>query len=128
MRAALDPYPAYKTLADAKIEGQSNADIQKLLIEKHNLAHTPEYISALWRNKIPKIIADKAKDDYLIWYYSNIKYGTWKRCSQCGEWKLAHPRFFSRNGTAKDGYYSMCKICRNARTAAQRRLKGGLNE
>lgn len=110
---ALAETPAYATLVEGKFKGLTNAAIQKLLIEKHNLHHTVEYISSLWRNKIPKIIAEKAKDDYLIWYYSNVEYGTWKRCTKCGEYKLAHNRFFSKNSASKDGFYSICKACRN---------------
>ena len=115
MAEGLAPYPAYLTLAHAKINGCSNAEIQKILLEKHNLYHTPEYISCLWRNKIPKILAEKAKEDYLIWYYTEIEKGNWKRCSRCGEMKLAHSRFFSKNNTSKDGYYSICKACRNSK-------------
>lgn len=116
LREGLDPYPAYRTLVEAKIQGQTNVEIQQLLIEKHDLHHTPEYISSLWRNKIPKILSEKAKEDYLIWYYTEVERGTWKRCTRCGEVKLAHNRFFSKNNTSKDGYYSICKCCRNAKT------------
>ena len=111
----LDPYPAYQTLAQAKIDGLSNAEVQKLLVEKHDLHHTPEYISALWRNKIPKILSEKAKEDYLIWHYTEVERGTWKKCTRCGEVKLAHNRFFSKNNASKDGYYSICKCCRNSK-------------
>lgn len=111
----LAPYPAYQTLARAKIEGMSNTDIQKLLVEKHQLYHTPEYISSLWRNKIPKILSEKAKEDYLIWHYTEVEYGKWKKCTRCGEVKLAHNRFFSKNNTSKDGWYSICKCCRNSK-------------
>lgn len=116
MAEGLAPYPAYQTLTKAKIEGMTNTEIQKLLIEKHGLHHTPEYISSLWRNKIPKILSEKAKTDYLIWYYSEIEYGTWKKCTRCGEVKLAHNRFFSKNNTSKDGWYSICKECRNSKS------------
>ena len=111
----LAPYPAYLTLVEGKTAGLTNLEIQKLLIEKHNLHHTPEYISSLWKNKIPKILSEKAKEDYLIWYYSEVEYGTWKRCSRCGEVKLAHNRFFSKNRDSKDGWYSLCKCCRNSK-------------
>lgn len=115
MAEGLAPYPAYQTLAQAKINGMQNIDIQKLLIEKHDLHHTVEYISSLWRNKIPKILSEKAKEDYLIWYYTEVEYGKWKRCTRCGEVKLAHNRFFSKNNTSKDGFYSICKCCRNSK-------------
>ena len=121
LKDALAPYPAYMTLVKAKFRGDSNAEIQQLLIEKHGLQHTVEYISSLWRNKIPKILSEKAKSDYLIWYYSEVEYGTWKKCTCCGEYKLAHNRFFSRNNTSKDGWYSMCKSCRNARNKEKKK-------
>ena len=111
----LAPYPAYRTLVKGKIAGMTNIEVQNLLIKEHQLHHTPEYISSLWRNKIPKILAEKAKEDYLIWYYSEVEYGKWKRCTRCGEVKLAHNRFFSKNNTSKDGYYSICKTCRNSK-------------
>lgn len=110
---ALAPYPLYSDLTKYKIEGKSNLEIQKLLFEKYNIKHSVEYISALWRNKIPKIISEKAKENYLIWYYTYVEKGTWKRCSKCGQVKLAHNRFFSKNNTSKDGFYSVCKACRN---------------
>lgn len=116
MRAALEPYPVYQTIVKAKIEGLQNIDIQKQLIEKHETYHTVEYISSLWRNKIPKILSEKAKEEYLIWYYTEVERGVWKKCSRCGEIKLAHNRFFSKNNTSKDGYYSICKSCRNKKT------------
>ena len=36
-----------------------------------------------------------------------------KKCSRCGQMKPAHNRFFSKNSTSKDGWYSICKCCRN---------------
>lgn len=111
--AALAPYPLYTDLAQYKIDGKSNLQIQKMLSAKYNIKYSVEYISALWRKKIPKIISEKAKEDYIIWYYTYVERGQWKRCSKCGQVKLAHNRFFSKNNTSKDGFYSVCKECRN---------------
>jgi len=108
-----DNYPLYYKLLIYKIDGKSNADIQLLLEQEFNLTYTVEYLSSLWRNKIPKLLAEKAKEDYIVWYYTHKEYGKWKRCSRCGEVKLAHNRFFSKNNTSKDGWYSICKECRN---------------
>ena len=83
-----------------------------------SLISTPknfEYISSLWRHKIPRLIASQAEDNYLDWYYLNIEKGTYKRCSRCGAIKLAHNKYFSKNKTSKDGFYSICKECRNAK-------------
>lgn len=106
-------YPLYYKLLIYKIDGRSNAEIQEALNDEFGITYTVEYLSSLWRNKIPKLIAEKAKENYLIWYYTYKEYGKWKRCSKCGQVKLAHNRFFSKNNTSKDGWYSICKECRN---------------
>lgn len=112
-RTLKDKYPLYYDLLIYKIDGKQNIEIQELLNEKHGIKHSVEYISSLWRNKIPKLLAEQAQEDYLIWYYTMQECGKWKRCSRCGEVKLAHNRFFSKNKTSKDGFYSICKCCRN---------------
>jgi hypothetical protein len=108
-----DKYPLYYDLLTYKIDGIQNADIQKILEQDYGIKHSVEYISSLWRNKIPKLLAEQAKEDYLMWYYTTQEYGKWKKCSRCDEIKLAHNRFFSKNKTSKDGWYSICKCCRN---------------
>lgn len=114
-----DEYPLYYDLVIHKIDGKQNSDIQFLLERDHGVKHSVEYISSLWRQKIPKLLAKQAQDEYLIWYYTMKERGKWKRCSRCGEIKLAHNRFFSKNKTSKDGYYSICKKCRNNKKGAK---------
>lgn len=111
-----DNYPLYYDLLIYKIDGKQNVEIQMLLEMKYGIKHSVEYISSLWRNKIPKLLAEQAKKDYLIWHYTEVEYGQWKKCSRCGEIKLANNKFFSKNKTSKDGFYSICKECRNKKT------------
>ena len=111
--ALKDKYPLYYDLVIYKIDGKQNQEIQQLLYKKHGIKHSVEYISSLWRNKIPKLIAEQAQNDWLIWHYMHEEKGKWKKCSRCGQIKLAHNRFFSKNKTSKDGFYSICKCCRN---------------
>ena len=118
-----EKYPLYYDLVIAKIDGKSNLEIQQELEEKHGIKHSVEYISSLWRNKIPKLIAEQEQQDYLNWHYTEVERGKWKRCSRCGEIKLAHNKFFSKNKTAKDGFYSICKTCRNKKTAENKAKK-----
>lgn len=106
-------YPLYYDLLIYKIDGKQNVEIQKLLYEKHGIKHSIEYISSLWRKKIPKLIAAEAEKEYLTWYYTEKEKGAWKKCSRCGQIKLAHNIFFSKNSSSKDGWYSICKCCRN---------------
>lgn len=109
-------YPLYFDLVVLKIDGETNNEIQRILEERHGIKHSVEYISSLWRNKIPKLLAEQEQNNYLVWYYTQVERGKWKRCSRCGEIKLAHNRFFSKNKTSKDGYYSICKACRNKKS------------
>lgn len=121
--ALKDKYPVYYDILIYKIDGRKNDEIHQLLQRKHNTTYTNEYISVLWKNKIPRLIVEQAKIDYLNWYFTYVEYGEWKRCSCCGQIKLAHPFFFSKNNTSVDGYYSLCKQCRSARTKAKKELK-----
>ena len=61
-----DEYPLYYKLLIYKIDGKSNAEIQELLNDEFGITYTVEYLSSLWRNKIPKMIAEKAKEEYLM--------------------------------------------------------------
>lgn len=111
--ALRERYPLYYDLLIYKIDGKQNAEIQQLLQEKYGIKHSVEYISSLWRNKIPKLIVEQATNEYLEWYFTFVEYGKWKCCSRCGRIKLAHNNFFSKNRTSKDNFYSICKECRN---------------
>lgn len=113
----------YKTLKDEpilfdliiwKIDGKTNEEIQRLMESHYGIKHNEQYFSTLWRKRIPKLLAEQACRDWLTWHFTNEEYGTWKKCGRCGEIKLAHPLFFSRN-TSEDGFYSICKDCRKKR-------------
>ena len=112
---ALKNYPLYEKIVECKIDGLQNIQIQETLQLEFGIKHSVEYISSLWRNKIPKLIASAAEDQFLDWYYLNIEKGKYKRCSRCGQVKLAHNKYFSKNKTSKDGFYSICKECRNSK-------------
>ncbi len=110
---ALQDYPLYEKIVQMKIDGRLNVEIQEELEAEFGIKHSLEYISSLWRKKIPNLIASTAEDQYLNWYYLEIEKGKYKKCSRCGEIKLAHNKYFSKNKTSKDGFYSICKCCRN---------------
>ena len=110
---ALAEFPLYYDLLVYKIDGMKNLDIQRELEQTYGFRYSVEHISSLWRNKIPKVIAECAQKHWLEYHYTEEEKGNWKRCSRCGQIKLAHNKFFSRNKTSKDGFYSICKECRN---------------
>ena len=112
---ALEEYPMYEKIVQYKIDGLQNVEIQEELEKEFGITHSLEYISSLWRNKIPKLIASTAEDQWLDNYYLNIEKGRYKKCSRCGQIKLAHNKYFSKNKTSKDGFYSICKKCRNSK-------------
>ena len=115
---ALANYPLYKKIVEYKIDGLSNLDIQLAIQQEFGIKYSVEYISSLWRHKIPSLIATEAEDNYLNWYYTQVKPGKYKQCSRCGQIKLAHNKYFSKNKTSKDGFYSICKCCRNKKKNA----------
>lgn len=106
-------YAIYLDLIKLKFEDKTSKQIAEALLQKYGYTYSTEYISILWRKKIPKLLADKAKQDWIVWHYTFEEKGKWKKCSKCQEIKLAHPYFFTKNKTSKDGWYSICKCCRN---------------
>jgi hypothetical protein len=122
-RALEEKYPMYYDLLIYKLDGLKNQDIQEKLNKDYGIKHSVEYISSLWKNKIPKLIAEEAENSWLIWYYTMKEKGQWKKCNSCGQIKLANNRFFSRNNTSKDGWYSICKECRNKKYQERKKKK-----
>lgn len=108
-----EKHPLYFKLLVYKIDNKKNIEIQQLLEKEYNIKYSVEYISSLWRNKIPTLLAKKAQQQYLEWFYLQKQRGIWKKCSRCGQIKLAHNIFFSKNTSSKSGFYSICKECRN---------------
>lgn len=66
-------------------------------------------------NKICNKIIDVYEAIYEDWYYLNIVKGKYKKCSKCGEIKIANERNFGKHPNTKDGLQSICKICDNSR-------------
>lgn len=111
-----EEFPLYYDIVRLKLDGRSNIEIRDELEKIHGITHSLEYISSLYRNKIPKMISEAAQNKWLNWYFTYKEKGEWKTCTKCGKTKLAHNRYFSKNKTAKSGFYSICKDCRNGKT------------
>ena len=113
LKRALHNYPILQKIVECKNKGFQNLEIQKTLEEEFQITHSIEHISSLWRKKIPNLLASQAEDDYLDWYYLEVEKGQYKKCGRCGKIKLAHSKYYSKNSAGKDGWYSICKECRN---------------
>lgn len=113
VRESLANEPTLLYILEKKIDGIGNAEIKEGLSKYFGVEHTQEYISSLYRNKIPSAISKLATDRWLDDVYMNRLKGTYKRCSRCGEIKLANNRNFSINRTSSSKFYSICKKCRN---------------
>ena len=114
-KVLVEDYPLLYDLVIWKIDGLTNEQIQVEMDHKYGEWHSEQYYSSLWRKRIPRLLSEQAQKDYLIWYYTNVEKGYWKKCTKCGEIKLGHPAFFSKN-SSKDGFYSQCKDCKNGKT------------
>ena len=117
--------PMLRDVVYGKIYGYTNLEIQTGLKEKYGSTYTIEYLSSLWRNKIPKMIVDTATEKWIIWHYTFEEKGYWKKCTKCSKIKLGINRFFSKNSASKDGLYSICKSCRNKKSDGK--IKYGAN-
>ena len=111
---ALENYPLYQKITLYKIDGKTNAEIKQLIQEEFDITHNEEYYSTIWRNKIPKLIAEQAQEDFYIWYYQRYpsEDRKLKTCTRCGKALPANDFFYSRN---KNNFYSICKKCRRKR-------------
>ncbi len=118
---AMADRPTYRRVAELKIEKMKNVEIKQILLNEFGTTFSIEYISNLWRHKIPKHIALQAQENFLISEYQKNHYDM-KQCSKCGQWKPAHTLFFAHNGSSKDSWYSICKKCRNKKGGYLRAL------
>lgn len=115
--AALEEsHPMLYDIMKYKIDNLQNKDIQAKLEQDYGTTYSVEYISSLYNNKIPKLIAEEAETQELLYHYTFVEKGAWNKCNRCGQVKLLHARFFSRNSkSSKNGFYSICKECRNTK-------------
>lgn len=108
--SALRDRPEMYDILVWKVDGLSNDEIGEMVRRKYGSDHSNQYISTIWRQQIPRLVADEAKRLYIWWWYKTSGRGIWKSCSRCGRSMPAHPMYFSRNGGG--ALYSVCKDCR----------------
>lgn len=109
---ALAELPVYRRIVEYKVDCISNTEIQSRIKEEFDIYHSEEYYSTLWRKKIPKLIAEQAMEELIIWTFVQKAPENFKTCTKCGISKPTHTFFFSRN---KNSFYSICKKCRRGK-------------
>lgn len=115
-------YPHLYDLMIWKIDGKTNQEIKALIKKHYDINYNAEYISNVWRNRIPKIIAEAAKKQALLYWYKTVEKEHWKRCTRCHERKPVNNFFFSKNVSSADGFYSICKDCRRKKSVVLKRI------
>ena len=116
-RKALAEHPILLDLCRLEMLGYTGAEIVDYMETYHNIVHSEQYFSTLWTKKIPKLISEEAKKNFIIYYWR--KNGLpFKTCSCCKKTLPANPFFFHRN-TNSDGFYSKCKKCRKNNLKSQ---------
>lgn len=99
-----------QTILKMKIKKYSNLEINRYLKKEFNLNHSDNYISTIWKQKICGDIAAAASLHYDYYLNRENKFN-WKKCSQCGQFKLKDTREFMRNSRSSDGLANRCKRC-----------------
>ena len=116
-----DLTPIKKYILEMKKLKVSNDNIKEGLEKNFNTSHSSNYISTIWKQKICGEIADAVKlhYDYFLNRYNDF---AWKKCSQCGKYKLKDTREYMRKSRSSDGLASKCKKCdKENRDKAKRR-------
>lgn len=104
--------PHEKDILVWKIDGLRDKPILKLLKEKHGKKITQQRLSKIYLEQIPQQIVDTYLEKKFDWHYIYKLRGRYKRCSKCGEIKLAHTKYFSPYKRNRDGLHSRCRKCR----------------
>lgn len=97
-------------ILEAKRAGLSNIQIKERLIKNFGKSYNENYISTIYKGDICKRIRTRAtlhEEEY----NRRGKEELWKKCSECGEYKLKKVDFFGKKASSPDGLKSICKDC-----------------
>lgn len=95
-----------------RIDGQSLATVRHDLIMTYGLKYSEEYLSTIYTKKIPRLIAQAAREKEVVGTWNKYRPKMMKTCNRCGLTKPQHHYWWNRNKASSDGWYSICKDCR----------------
>lgn len=108
--AELEDYK--KDILIMKIDGLNGNEICEQIQLKYGLKFSETWISKVYNDEIPQRITDTYNQQYEDWLYTFKYRGNYKKCSKCGENKLATIKYFRKRKDNKgDGYYNNCRKC-----------------
>lgn len=111
---ALKPLPYLFDMYIWRIDQKSLAWVRHQLIMSYGLKYSEEYLSTIYTKKIPRLIAQAAREKELMPTWAKYRPNMIKRCNRCGNTYPQHHYWWNRNKAASDGWYSICKSCRKS--------------
>lgn len=97
-----------KFLINLRKQGFAYEDIMEEMRAAYGMEYSPNYLVSIVNTEVPNKIAKVAK---MIRMEQDTPPEQRKICIHCGNSLPAHPLFFSRNNTHKDGLSNTCKSC-----------------
>ena len=100
----------YRLIVEMKSENWRNEDINNELRRRNLKTFSVNYISTIYKKRIPKLLAQAVEAHYEL-ALALDQPDEWKRCSKCGKLLHLDSNHFRRLGKSKDGFVGSCKQC-----------------
>jgi hypothetical protein len=100
----------YRLIVEMKSENWRNEDINNELRRRNLKTFSVNYISTIYKKRIPKFLAQAVEAHYEL-ALALDQPDEWKRCSKCGKLLHLDSNHFRRLGKSKDGFVGSCKQC-----------------
>jgi len=104
--------PILNKIFHLKVNGYSQKEMIRDVFEQFNIKINPVRLTQLTTQIIPSLIVEQYKKDYEEWFFTYMKKGSYKQCSNCFQNKLAIAKYFNKDTTRIDGLFHRCKECR----------------
>lgn len=100
----------YRLIVEMKSENWRNEDINNELRRRNLKTFSVNYISTIYKKRIPKLLAQAVEAHYEL-ALALDQPDEWKHCSKCGKLLHLDSNHFRRLGKSKDGFVGSCKQC-----------------
>ena len=100
----------YRLIVEMKSENWRNEDINNELRRRNLKTFSVNYISTIYKKRIPKLLAQAVEAHYEL-ALALDQPDEWKRCSKCGKLLHLDSNHFRCLSKSKDGFVGSCKQC-----------------